>query len=86
MRGGRLEGEGGPEFAAILRDASLRDGAPQDEVESESRPDEIMYAAPPVAIRSPVSLTISVCATATRLPRRTTRPVATKYLPCPGRR
>ncbi len=37
-----------------------------------------IYAAPPVAISSPVSFTISVCATATRLPRRTTRPVARK--------
>jgi len=45
-----------------------------------------IYAAPPVAISSPASFSISVCATATRAPSRTTRPVAMKYLPRPGRR
>ena len=37
-----------------------------------------IYAAPPVAISSPLSFTSSMCATATRLPSRTTRPVAMK--------
>src|SRR5215212_11604745 len=45
-----------------------------------------IYAAPPVAICSPESLTRSMCATATRLPSRTTRPVAMKWIPRPGRR
>ena len=40
--------------------------------------DEIIYAAFPVAISSSESFANSICATATRLPRRTTRPVAMK--------
>ena len=48
--------------------------------------DDSIYAALPVAISSPESFTSSMCATATRLPSRTTRPVAMKYLPRPGRR
>ena len=60
---------------AILRDASLR-SAPQDEVGGYA--DDSIYAASPVAISSPASFTSSICATATRLPSRTTRPVAMK--------
>ena len=65
-------------LAAILRDVSPPSPASGRGDRSAPYADDSIYAASPVAISSPASFTSSICATATRLPSRTTRPVAMK--------